>query len=50
MKKLTFLPVKMLPGDDDEEEKIWDIKIETDDYLVIVHFNYSDYVNGKRTN
>ena len=30
----------------EREEKIWNIKIETDGYLGYVHFNYSDHEKG----
>jgi hypothetical protein len=38
-------PVGMISDDDKQEEKIWDIKIDTDGYLASVHFNYSDHRN-----
>lgn len=41
-------PVKMLSGDEAEEEKIWNIKMQTVGYLASAHFNYSDHVNGKK--
>ena len=41
-------PVKMLDGNDAEEEKVWNIKIQADGYLASVHFDYSDYVNGEQ--
>ncbi|MAG75788.1 MAG: hypothetical protein CL811_03415 [Colwelliaceae bacterium] len=40
-------PSNMLSGDDAEEEKISNIKIQTDGYLASVHFDYKDIVNGK---
>lgn len=39
-------PVKMISDTEQQEEKIWDIKIETDGYLGSVHFHYSDHRNG----
>ena len=39
-------PVKMISDDEQQEEKMWDIKIETDGYLGSVHFSYSDNRNG----
>lgn len=39
-------PVKMISDTDKQEEKMWNIKIETDGYLGSVHFNYSDHRNG----
>lgn len=40
-------PSNMLLGDDAEEEKISNVKIQTDGYLASVHFDYKDIVNGK---
>ncbi len=39
-------PVKMISDRDKQEEKMWNIKIESDGYLGSVHFNYSDHRNG----
>ena len=39
-------PVKMISETEEQEEKMWNIKIETDGYLGTVHFNYSDHKNG----
>jgi len=39
-------PVKMISDKEEQEEKIWNIQIETDGYLGTVHFNYSDHRNG----
>ncbi|WP_139302548.1 hypothetical protein [Thalassotalea sp. PP2-459] len=41
-------PVKMLSGDKAEEEKIWNIKVQTDGHLASVHFNYSDHVSARK--
>ncbi|RYV01235.1 hypothetical protein SOPP22_12565 [Shewanella sp. OPT22] len=39
-------PVKMISDDEEQEEKMWNIKVESDGYLGSVHFNYSDHRNG----
>jgi hypothetical protein len=39
-------PENMLAGDEKREEKMSDIKIESDGYLGSVHFKYGDYRNG----
>jgi hypothetical protein len=39
-------PVKMISEKEEQEEKIWDIKVESDGYLGTAHFNYSDHRNG----
>lgn len=39
--------LKMISDDEAQEEKIWDLTIQTDGYLGSVHFSYSDHVNGK---
>ena len=39
-------PVKMISDTEKQEEKMWNISIETDGYLGTVHFNYSDHRNG----
>lgn len=39
-------PVRMISDDEKQEEKMWNIEIETDGYLASVHFNYSDHRNG----
>ncbi|WP_085297181.1 hypothetical protein [Cognaticolwellia mytili] len=39
-------PEKMISETEAQEEKIWDIKIETDGYLGNVYFQYSDHRNG----
>lgn len=39
-------PVKMISDKEKQEEKIWNIQIETDGYLGSVHFKYSDHRNG----
>lgn len=39
-------PVKMISDEEEQEEKMWNIKIETDGYLATVHFNYSDHRGG----
>lgn len=39
-------PEKMISDDESQEEKMWNIKIDTDGYLGSVHFNYSDHRNG----
>jgi len=39
-------PVKMISDEGQQEEKMWNIKIDTDGYLGSVHFNYSDNMNG----
>ncbi|MBC3765559.1 hypothetical protein [Neptunicella marina] len=41
-------PVKMLSDDAEQEEKMWNIKVQTDGYLASVHFDYSDHENGKK--
>ncbi len=41
-------PVKMISDTEKQEEKMWNIQIETDGYLGSVHFNYSDHKNGKK--
>jgi hypothetical protein len=41
-------PVKMISDKEKQEEKIWNIQIETDGYLGTVHFNYSDHRNGMK--
>jgi len=37
-------PVKMIS--EEQEEKMWNIKVESDGYLGSVHFNYSDHRDG----
>jgi hypothetical protein len=39
-------PVEMIADDEEQEEKMWNIKIETDGYLGTVHFHYSDHRDG----
>ena len=39
-------PVKMISDNEEQEEKMWNIKVESDGYLGSVHFNYSDHRNG----
>ncbi len=39
-------PEKMISDKEKQEEKMSDIKIQTDGYLASVHFNYSDHRNG----
>ena len=39
-------PVRMISEDEIQEEKISNIKIETDGYLGSVHFDYEDVRNG----
>jgi hypothetical protein len=41
-------PLNALRGEKtvNREEKMWNIKIDTDGYLASVHFNYSDHING----
>ena len=41
-------PWENMKGDnkDKHEEKIWNVRIDTDGYLASVHFNYSDHLNG----
>jgi len=39
-------PVKMISDEGQQEEKMWNIRINTDGYLASVHFNYSDNMNG----
>lgn len=39
-------PEKMISDTEQQEEKMWNIKIDTDGYLGTVHFNYSDHING----
>ena len=41
-------PVAMISDTDDLEEKIWNVKVNTDGYLASVHFDYSDHVDGKK--
>ena len=36
----------MIEDDVEQEEKIWNVKIDTDGYLGSVHFDYSDHVDG----
>jgi hypothetical protein len=38
-------PANMISDDEKQEEKMWDIKIDTDGYLASVHFHYSDHRN-----
>ncbi|QYJ86414.1 hypothetical protein K0I73_01215 [Shewanella mesophila] len=37
---------RMISDEEEQEEKIWNVQIETDGYLGSVHFNYSDHVDG----
>jgi hypothetical protein len=39
-------PVRMISDEEAQEEKMWNIKIDTDGYLASVHFNYSDHRGG----
>jgi hypothetical protein len=39
-------PETMIANGESQEEKMWNIKIDTDGYLASVHFNYSDHRNG----
>ncbi len=41
-------PLRTMKSDnkDKREEKIWNVKIDTDGYLASVHFSYSDHLNG----
>lgn len=39
-------PVTMISNTDDQEEKTWNIDVESDGYLGSVHFNHSDHENG----
>ncbi|NQZ08871.1 MAG: hypothetical protein HRT35_17075 [Algicola sp.] len=39
-------PENMISDKEKQEEKMSDIKIETDGYLASVHFKYSDHRNG----
>ncbi|MCW8091861.1 hypothetical protein [Alteromonas sp. ASW11-130] len=39
-------PVTMLEGEEPQEEKMWNIKVQTDGYLGSVHFDYSDHESG----
>ena len=42
-------PVNMIADDESrQEEKIWDLQIDTDGYLGSVHFQYSDHQNGEK--
>lgn len=41
-------PVEMISDTDSQEEKMWNIKVQTDGYLASVHFDYSDHENGKK--
>lgn len=41
-------PVKMLSGDETQEEKMSNIKVHTDGYLASVHFDYKDYEGGQQ--
>ena len=43
-------PLKTMSDEksNDREEKIWNIKIDTDGYLASVYFNYSDHLNGHK--
>ena len=39
---------RMISDDQNLEEKIWNIQVQTDGYLGNVHFEYSDHVDGKK--
>lgn len=39
-------PAEMLAGDEDREEKIANVKIDSDGYLAWIHFDYEDYLEG----
>ena len=41
-------PVEMISGTDSQEEKMWNIEVQTDGYLASVHFDYSDHENGRK--
>ena len=41
-------PANLISENDQQEEKIWNINIQTDGHLASVHFNYSDHENGKK--
>jgi len=41
-------PADMISDDADSEEKIWNVKVQTDGYLASVYFDYSDHKNGKK--
>lgn len=43
---LSTSPVDIISEDEQQEEKMWNTKIETDGYLGSIHFNYSDNRNG----
>lgn len=41
-------PANLISEDGDQEEKMWNIKVQTDGHLASVHFDYSDHENGKK--
>ncbi|KIO35400.1 nuclear transport factor 2 family protein [Shewanella sp. cp20] len=41
-------PANLISENDEQEEKIWNIKVQTDGHLASVHFDYSDHENGKK--
>jgi hypothetical protein len=41
-------PTNMISDDEDIEEKIWNLQIQTNQHLASVHFDYSNHVNGKK--
>ena len=41
-------PVEMISDTDSQEEKMWNIEVQTDGYLASVHFDYSDHENGRK--
>lgn len=41
-------PANLISESDEQEEKMWNIKVQTDGHLASVHFDYSDHDNGKK--
>lgn len=41
-------PENLISDDKDQEEKMWNIKVQTDGHLASVHFDYSDHESGKK--
>ena len=41
-------PANLISESDEQEEKMWNIKVQTDGHLASVNFDYSDHENGKK--